>query len=334
MSTIEKPKVSVIIPTRNRRQLLRELIESLWRQTMEPNEFEIVITDNQSTDGTTEMIQELQATSRCRLVYQMMPDNRGPAHSRNTAVGLSQAEILAFTDSDCRVNPQWLEVGTGAFSDPNVAMVSGSVVHKPEQQVRYFARSHDPVLQEHPSYPTMNIFYRRSAFEALGGFDEKLCFRDFRDRAVECADTDLAWRIKEQGRQNVFLPELRVYHEIESQDPWIWIVEPFKLFVVPALIRRHPGLRRTLLRWRLFMTALNALFYLLLLSLPLAIIWRSPLPLLVGVPFLYFAVRACRKRFGHSLGETAAWVVLITARYATMCAGLLYGSIRFRRLVL
>ena len=64
--------VSVIVPTFNRCRLLRETIESLWNQTLPPICYEILVIDNLSTDGTQEMVEELQRQSPCPLVYHRM----------------------------------------------------------------------------------------------------------------------------------------------------------------------------------------------------------------------------------------------------------------------
>ncbi|MGH9666091.1 MAG: glycosyltransferase, partial [Bryobacteraceae bacterium] len=131
------PLVTVVVPTRNRAALLRELVESLWKQTLDPETYEIIVVDNQSSDGTAEMIREMQGNSPCRLTFHVMKENKGPIHSRNAAARMAQGEILAFTDSDCRVTPEWLERGLKPFANPEVAFVSGVVLDKPEQPVRF-----------------------------------------------------------------------------------------------------------------------------------------------------------------------------------------------------
>src|SRR5687767_15928639 len=105
--TQSRPIVSVVIPTRNRSDLLRETIESVWAQTLDHAKYEILVMDNLSTDDTPAVMAELQKKSPCPLHYHIMSVNKGPAHSRNTGVKLAKAEIIAFTDSDCRVHPEW-----------------------------------------------------------------------------------------------------------------------------------------------------------------------------------------------------------------------------------
>ena len=327
-------QVSVIVPTLNRRTLLKEALESLCNQSLDFSLYEIIVSDNGSTDGTEEMVTELAARVPNCIRYYRTPENRGVAASRNFAASLARSEILAFTDSDCRLDPDWLQAGLAAFQDERVGLVTGAVYHKPEQKATYFCKTHDAVTSEHASYPAQNIFFRKKVFFEMGGFDETLCFRDFNRHPVECADTDLAWRIKEAGYKSAFRKDQICYHQIERQTMVGWILDPVRLFIVPLLIRRHPQIRAALLRFGVFFTILNPLLYLLLAGLVWAAITISWKPLLLTLPFVLITTRACHKRFSFPLHKLMPFVVLIGLRQVFCCAGLLYGSIRFRELVL
>ena len=328
--------VSVIVPTRNRRRLLQEVIGALWAQTVPPDRFEIIVVDNCSTDGTPELMAELIARSPCRLVYQVMPENRGPARSRNTGARLARGEILAFTDDDCRPTPEWLASGLAGFR-AGVGLVTGRVLYKPEQiaGAGFFSRDTGLVLEEHPTYTWSNSLYRRDPFLELDGTDETLCRPDLLDRVVDCGDTDLAWRVKKRGWANVFAPEALVYHELQQMTPLRWLLEPLRLFVLPQLVQRHPELRRHLLHGRVFFLRESAWFYLAALSVPLASLWHWGL-LALAAPYLAWCLRFLRR----SLTNPAGWpkiplqAALLAARQAVLCAALVYGSIRFRTLVL
>lgn len=88
------PKVSVIIPTYNRSQLVREAIESVLKQTY--SDFEVIVVDDGSTDDTRSAIGGL-SDSRIRYFYQ---DNRGHAGARNTGLLNAKGEYIAYLDSD------------------------------------------------------------------------------------------------------------------------------------------------------------------------------------------------------------------------------------------
>ncbi len=328
------PEVSVVIPTRNRSDLLVEVIESLWKQTFDPGKFEIIVTDNCSTDDTLEVARSLQERSPCAFRYHRMEEDRGPAFSRNKGVEMARGPIIAFTDSDCRADPRWLQLGVAALADQEVAFVTGSVLDKPEQPVKFFTRTNSGVTSEHASYPTCNAMYRREVFLEMGGFDGDLCFCDIFNRVNECADTDLAWRVKEKGYGNVFVPEMTIYHEVETQPWWTWMREPYRLWLAPAIVRRHPAIRDQLLIWGLFFCKENVLFYLMIMGFILgpALHWGFAL---LAVPFLLWAATAGGVRLSPmGLLKMPARAALLTARQAFMCAGLIYGSVRFRALVL
>jgi len=327
--------VSVVIPTRNRRDLLREAIEAIFKQTMDPAAFEIIVVDNLSTDDTSAMIRQLQANAPCDLRYHVMEVNRGPAPARNKGVELARGGIIAFTDSDCRPEPAWLERGTGAFTD-DVALVTGSVVFKPEQPRLFFSRVTAEVREEHPSYPTANAFYLRDVFLEMGGFDASLCFKDLFGRAVECADSDLAWRIKKNGYRNVFIRDAVVHHELELQTPGQWLMEPLRLCALPALVRQHPELRRELLFARMFYYPGNLYCYVGALGLVVAAVVHWAFVLLI-VPFLIWKVAARHRNPPRALWRLPIFVgqaFLHMIRQVIMCATLIYGSLRFRTLVL
>ena len=247
-------KVSVIIPTRNRRELLREVIESLCNQTLDPNGFEIIVMDNASTDGTPVLIKHLQARSPCTIRYGQLSSNLGPVQARNLGVKLAEAEIVAFTDSDCRAHPEWLERGLQVLTESDgSAFVAGAVLDKPDQAVSFFTIRNGAVPGENYTYPTCNVFYRKSVFLEMGGFDESVWLCDIANSPIECADTDLAWRIKEAGYETAYLDDLIIYHEVARATPRNWLLYHTRLLVIPELVRRHPQLRKKLLQWGLFL---------------------------------------------------------------------------------
>ena len=153
--------VSVILPTYNREKLLREAIESVWDQTLDPALYEIVISDNCSSDGTEQMVRQMQKTSPCELRYFRNSSNIGAFANFNLSVQLCRAPIVAATDSDCRVSRDWLEKGLAAFnSDPQVAFVSGRILDKPEQPVSFFSIRNGAPPGENACYPAGNCFYQ------------------------------------------------------------------------------------------------------------------------------------------------------------------------------
>src|SRR5215216_518469 len=98
------PMVSVIIPTYNRKDLLRETLDSLAQQTYPSDRFEVIIVDDGSTDGTRQITAE---TFPFSLRYGQQ-SNQGDAAARNFGAQQSQADILVFLDDDILVEPDYL----------------------------------------------------------------------------------------------------------------------------------------------------------------------------------------------------------------------------------
>jgi len=331
------PKISVVIPTFNRSKLLPDLIAGLSEQSLDRVEFEVIVVDNGSTDNTFALLTDLIPTLAINLRVVSNPDcDRGPAPARNLGVQVSHGDIIAFTDSDCRPAPDWLARGVAAFRDENVAMATGPVDFKPEQRSRLslFARKTMVCDREHPTYPTANAFYRRSVFQQHSGFNTELSFPDILGQTVEAADTDLAWRIKEAGERNLFIKDAIVYHEVEVMGTWWWLIEPTRLFLVPALVKSHPGLREALLSHGFFFYR-RSIFYYLLIILIVILLVAAPTMIVLFFPLLVIAAMFKADAFKlKAIAYSGLSILLNTIKIYVMCASLICGSIRYRSLVL
>ena len=98
------PTVSVIIPTYNRKDLLREALRSLAQQTYPSDRFEVIVVDDGSTDGTREIAAEV-FRSPCAIFGRII---RGMPQLVTLGAQQSQADILVFLDDDILVEPGYL----------------------------------------------------------------------------------------------------------------------------------------------------------------------------------------------------------------------------------
>jgi glycosyltransferase involved in cell wall biosynthesis len=105
-----KSKVSVIIPTRNRAELLTRALNSALRQTYPY--FEIIIIDDASEDNTAAIVQNFKDE---RLRYILLKKNMGAAAARNTGIEQAGGEYVAFLDSDDQWHPEKLAHQVGAM---------------------------------------------------------------------------------------------------------------------------------------------------------------------------------------------------------------------------
>jgi GT2 family glycosyltransferase len=137
------------------------------------------------------------------LTYLRQPP-RGPATARNLGIRNARAEILAMTDSDTRPDSSWLRLLVEALeSDPEAAGVEGLVRASNEGQ--YDPLGEGPTNLEGGVFLTCNMAYRRSALEAVGGFDETFPYPAYED-------TDLAARITESGKRILWEPRAIMLH--------------------------------------------------------------------------------------------------------------------------
>jgi len=328
-----KYKVTVLLPTYNRERLLKEAIESLYRQTLPPDQFVVLVIDNCSTDNTAAMIAELKKQAPFEIDYRRMEKNGGCFRSMNLGIEMSSTEIVASLDSECWTDPDWLKRGLEAFEGGDIAFVGGYIADKPGQPVKFFSLRNGAMESENPFYPSGNCFYRKSIVEKMGGFDENLSYGDMGTSPIGCSDSDLAWRMIEAGYKHLYRSDVIVYHEVNTVKPMAWLKAHWRMVSIPALIGKHPGLR-SFLTWRLFFIPDNRLFYLLLIGLILSVV-VSPWALLLGLPYILRAAISPGQQFSvMRLIRIPARVVLLSLRQVVISSSLLYGSFRARTLVL
>jgi glycosyltransferase involved in cell wall biosynthesis len=106
-------KISVVVCTHNRRALLEHAVRSLAGQDLAADQYEVIVVDNASTDGTREAVAVLQAsTTNLLYVYEPAP---GLSNARNAGVRDAHGEIVAFLDDDAQAEPGWLTALVASF---------------------------------------------------------------------------------------------------------------------------------------------------------------------------------------------------------------------------
>ena len=339
LETIESPAddaeivVSVIVPIRNRVNLLRDLLGALRAQTFPANKFELFVMDNQSTDDIESVVREFGETSGIRAHYHRMAKDGGPVPARNKGASMASGEFLAFTDSDCRPCEQWLELGVNAFTD-GVGLVSGHVMDKPEQEPTFFSKVQVPLTGENPTYSCGNVFYRKSVFDEFGGFDVSLSWADPFGRSAESSDTDLGWRVKKGGYASGYVKDLIVYHEVDPIPPLLWLLDPTRIFFVPALVKRHPEIREKFMWGHYFFHKRSPIYYLALIVLIILAVIDLRLLLVAPLVILLRAIMRAKSISPVAIAREFMHVCFNLARGYVLCLTMLYGSLRYREIVL
>jgi len=116
--------LSIVIPTRNRAELLRNALESLAIQTLPADGFEVIVTDNGSQDNTKNVVDSYEGRIKnLRYFYVSTP---GLHVGRNLGLEVAAGDVLAYLDDDVCVQPGWADAVTGRFgSDVNIALLGG-----------------------------------------------------------------------------------------------------------------------------------------------------------------------------------------------------------------
>ncbi len=216
--------VSVVVCTRDRSEALRQCLDSLL--TCQPAAAEIVVVDNASrTDDTRRMLE--QDYPSVRYVFEPRP---GLSIARNRGIAESRGEIVAWTDDDVIVTPEWIGRLLDAFTSPEVMCVTGLVLPAElrtesqwifERELSGFGRGYkrrvfdSAFLRERTDgAPVWNIgaganmAVHRRAFEQLGGYDERLGAG-----AAGCSeDTEFWYRVIAAGWHCHYDPHAVVYH--------------------------------------------------------------------------------------------------------------------------
>ncbi|MBC7190373.1 glycosyltransferase family 2 protein [Candidatus Aerophobetes bacterium] len=205
--------VSIVIPTYNRKIVLRRCLELLFNQNFPKSDYEIIVVDNGSTDETDKMVNSLSPP--CRFLF-LKEERRGPHIARNMGIKNARGEIVVFVDSDILTPPDFLKehlrfhtlygekvIVSGPTVRTDNLMDDFSDIEKRKKMERLFNLSG-------PSPITSNLSVRRKYLIEVGGFDE-----DF--EGLGWHDWELNYRLKKLGlvaRKNI---DAIVYHYKEKR---------------------------------------------------------------------------------------------------------------------
>lgn len=224
-SVSETPRVAIIIPTRDKVELLRACVESIFASTTYPN-YEVVIVDNGSTDqNTLGYLRGLREEGRAHVVDYAAPFNYSAII--NHAVRQVSAEMLCLLNNDIEViSPQWLDELVAHAVRPEVGVVGG-MLYYPDDTIQhagvilgiggvaghvhgrlqrgsngYLGRARVP--HNLTAITGACMVLRRQVFEQVEGMDESL--------PVAFNDIDFCIRISRGGYDNVWTPHAELYH--------------------------------------------------------------------------------------------------------------------------
>lgn len=206
-------RVSVIIPHLNTPELLARCLASVAAQRLDHGRAEIIVVDN----GSTLPFDAVRADfPDVRFLVEPTP---GPGPARNHGVAMASADILAFTDADCRADAGWLQAAVDAIeADPARAIVGGDIAidfvdaARPTAIEAYeavFSFDQRSYIETKNFSVTANLAMGRAVHAAVGAFG-----------GIDTAeDSDWGTRAHRAGYRTRFLPQMRVFHPARNDYP-------------------------------------------------------------------------------------------------------------------
>ncbi|MFC2140245.1 glycosyltransferase [Candidatus Auribacterota bacterium] len=126
----EKIKISVVVCTYNRANLLKICLDSLINQTFRKDFYEIIVVDNNSTDHTATMVKEMQKKYLAEFIRFMKEAKQGLSYARNAGYQVARGELISYIDDDAQADRDWLNQIVNAFETirPIPAAVGGVIL--------------------------------------------------------------------------------------------------------------------------------------------------------------------------------------------------------------
>ncbi|HHU82545.1 MAG TPA: glycosyltransferase [Firmicutes bacterium] len=187
-------KASIVIPTRNRRKVLERTLKYLFFQDYPQDQYEIIVIDDGSTDGTHEMVRAQE--SRCKLVCLRHEERKGQAVARNWGIREAQGEVVIFIDDDIFCPPQFISEHVKYHEKEDNLIVDGPAINIGEGDFSFTDR--DKLLLAFFNFfgsvfVTANTSCRKEHLLKAEGFDEKF------GTGFGWYDLDLGFRLMAMG---------------------------------------------------------------------------------------------------------------------------------------
>jgi len=214
----QEPAISVVVATYNRKDILPKTLRCLARQTLAFEQFEVVVVDDGSDDGTPEVIASLTRELPISLRYLRHP-NAGICHTQNRGIRAAKGRIVCLIADDIHFTPKALErhlEDHESHPDRRTAVL-GMVRQSPDLPATVFHDNWDPFRlgelvgrREIPCYQffACNVSFKKDFMLDCGMFDEELV----KTGAYAHEDVELGYRLQGHGMRLLFNEEALAYH--------------------------------------------------------------------------------------------------------------------------
>ena len=204
--------ISVVVPTYNRGDLIKECLGSLVSQEFPKEAYEIIVIDSSPTDIVKNIIKQSYPTGAPKITY-FYQKKEGPSAARNLGIAHASGEIVYFFDDDCVADKECLKIIYSAYDRKEIGGVEGrisgyyssTIVQKYGDYL--FLRTNtgpDELIPDGDGPITCNASYKKEVLNAVEGFDTQF-------KTLE--DLDIALRIRKKGYLFKHMPSAVVYHK-------------------------------------------------------------------------------------------------------------------------
>ncbi|MBN2460515.1 MAG: glycosyltransferase [Candidatus Cloacimonetes bacterium] len=344
------PSVSIIVPVRNSEDNIGYCLQSLI--DLDYPDYEIIVVDNNSTDNTRQIIVDYPAAV-------LSEKNIGAYLARNKGIAAARGEIIAFTDADCRVDRNWLQMLVRHYRSKDVGGVGGNLLpFSPSNLIEEFL-SLGKLRIYHSSrissigtqgkhflshgLGSANMSFRKSVLTMVKNFNPHLA--DFG------GDYDLTWRVQRAGYNIIYDPEAIVYHRMRNsiysmlsqfhafgkELPHLLVEQPgnysylqIKTYLLPLLeYRCHLPFRAMI---TLDFLTLASLLLIMTLLLPSLIPYTVVIFSVVLAGSIYMTIKALKR------SKKIIWIILFPLlhllRNCAFSIGKIRGGFKYKVLVL
>ena len=299
------------MPVKDRREQMLRCLDALLAQ--DHPSYQILVLDNESSDGTGEACRKRAAGANVPLRVERIAGTLGAV--RNRAAELAGTEFLAFTDSDCLPSPGWLRAGVAALrADPGLGVVCGKTL--PQEPPTQGWPATIEVTSWTGRFEGCNLIFRTGALRDSGGFDGEV--------GHYWEDTAAGYALLRTGWRAAFAPEALVHHDVTYLGFWWHVGRARKNKHLGPVLERYPEIRRDLLIGGVFLHPRDPKLVAALAGAALAL--RRPGGLLLALP--YVAERLRRWHDPKGLVQTVIYDTVSLASTLEATLPTLFGRSR------
>lgn len=320
-------KLSVVIPTYHRPELLVRCLNALTAQSFPAEDFEVIVVSDGPDTVTTETVRAVNASNIHALSIHSLTEKKGPAAARNHGWKSAKGKLIAFTDDDCIPDVHWLSSLWKAYREERFIAFSGKV-HVPVSGVPTDYERNIMHL-ETADFITANCCCTKQTLMRIGGFDER-----FTNAWRE--DSDLEFKLLEVGIPIRRVAEAIVVHPVREASWGVSMKEQKKGIFNALLYKKYPRLYRERIQ------AQPAWTYCIICSSFLLMLFTATsgwpfIAALAGICWLSFTIQFILKRLSgtsHTFSHVMEMIVSSLAIPFLSVYWQLYGAFKYKVLFL